>query len=414
MALKVVSMEELRLEVLLEAERTSETVSEICKRYGITRQTFYEYRRRYLADGLDGLEPRSKRPYRSPNQIDYDLEVEICKLRKDHPRWGARRIRDQLALAQIKPPAISTIHQALRRNHLVADHPKKRKKFNKRFERKVPNDMWQIDATQVRLESRRKVWVINVLDDHARYLLEAHGCSQANGNSVWSAFEHATERFGMPRQVLSDNAYYFTGRLVGFEVEFEQKLKRLGIQLLNSAPYHPQTLGKLERFHRTLKEWLHDEGPPTDLKHLQELLDRFRSHYNEERPHQALSGVTPAMRYEAQPPVTPKDAAVQEGEIILQPPIHPIEKSIEVRDGDPDYPPHSIVRRAQRYGSISFDNLHIYLGQRWAGGLMRVVEVGELIHVFYGDQLVRALLPDRSKSYQPGASKPGRKVRPWD
>lgn len=414
MALKVVSMAELRLEVLLEAERTSETVAEICKRYGITRQTFYEYRRRYLADGLDGLEPRSKRPYRSPNQIDYDLEVEICMLRKDHPRWGARRIRDHLLLAGIDSPATSTIHQALRRNHLVADHPKKHKKFTERFEREAPNDLWQIDATQVRLESRRKVWVINILDDHARFLLDAHGCTNVNGKSVWRAFEQATKRFGFPRQVLSDNASYFTGRLMGFEADFELRLERLGVQLINSAPYHPQTLGKLERFNKTLKEWLQDEGPPRDLKNLQELLDRFRFHYNEERPHQALAGVTPAMRYEASPPVTPERVAHEENEIATQPPIHPIEKSIEIREGDPVYPPHSILRRAQRYGSISFDRLHIYLGKRWAGALMRVVEVGELVHVFHGDQLVRALLPDRSKRYQPGASKPGKKVRPWD
>lgn len=287
MALKVVAMAELRLEVLLEAERSGETVTAICERYGISRQTFYEYRRRYLEDGLDGLEPRSRRPYRSPNQIDYDLEVEICKMRKDHPRWGARRIRDELLRAGIDPPAISTIHQALRRNHLVADQPKKRRKFLKRFEREAPNDLWQIDATQVRLESRRKVWVIDVLDDHARFLLGALACTRTTGRAAWKCFEQATERHGLPRQLLSDNAFYFTGRLGGFEVDFELKLKSIGVKLINSAPYHPQTLGKLERFHRTLQEWIQDEGPPRDLAHLQELLDRFRIHYNEERPHQA-------------------------------------------------------------------------------------------------------------------------------
>lgn len=406
MALKVVSMAELRLELLLEAERTKETVSEICKRYGVTRQTFYEYRRRYLAEGIDGLETRSRRPYRSPNQIDYDLEVDICKMRKDHPRWGARRIRDQLLIAGVTtPPAISTIHQALRRNHLVADQPSKRRKFLKRFERDAPNDLWQIDATQVKLESRRKVWVVDVLDDHARFLLDAHACTKPTGKTVWRSFEQATERYGLPRQVLSDNAFYFTGRLMGFEVDFELKLEHLGVELINSAPYHPQTLGKLERFHKTLKEWVYDEGPPTDLKHLQELLDRFRYHYNEERPHQAIGGATPSGRYEEQPPAAPPQVTTYP---------QGTERNPEPREGDPTYPPHSILRRAQRYGSISFDQLHIYLGKRWAGALMRVVEVGELIHVFYGDQLVRVLLPDRSRRYQPGPSRRGRKVRPWD
>lgn len=405
MALKVVSMAELRLELISEAERTKETVTEICKRYRVTRQTYYEYRRRYLADGIDGLEPRSRRPYRSPNQIDYDLEVEICMMRKDHPRWGARRIRDQLVLAGVDPPAISTIHQALRRNHLVADQPAKRRKFLKRFEREAPNDLWQIDATQVRLESRRKVWVVDILDDHARFLLDGLACTSPNGKAVAKSFDRAAERYGLPRQILSDNASYFTGRLMGFEAEFELKLQRLDVELINSAPYHPQTLGKLERFHKTLKEWIHDEGPPKDLRHLQELLDRFRYHYNEERPHQALAGLTPAMRFEVPPSVSTPDLTVY---------APGTEKNPELREGDPTYPPHSILRRAQRYGSISFDQLHIYLGTRWAGALMRVVEVGELVHVFHGDELVRVLLPDRSKRYQSRGSKRGRKVRPWD
>ena len=139
MALKVVtSVAEARLEVLLEPQRTGDSVAEVCRRRGISTQTFYEYRRRYLVEGLDGLEPRSRRPFHSPGQIDIDLEIEICRMRKDHKRWGARRIRTELLKAGIDPPAVSTIHQALRRNHLVADQPKKRRKFNKRFERPVP------------------------------------------------------------------------------------------------------------------------------------------------------------------------------------------------------------------------------------------------------------------------------------
>ena len=149
MSLRVVTMSELRLEVLLEPERTGQSVAEVCRRRGISRETFYQYKRRYEEEGATGLEPRSRQPTRSPAQVDVDLEVRICELRKDHPRWGARRIRAELRKAGVDPPAISTIHQVLRRNHLVTDQPRKRPKATKRFEREVPNDLWQIDATRV-------------------------------------------------------------------------------------------------------------------------------------------------------------------------------------------------------------------------------------------------------------------------
>ena len=166
-------MEELKLEVLLEPERTGDSVAEVCRRRGISRETFYVYRRRYLAEGPDGLVPHSRRPLSSPAQIDRTLEATICRLRSEHPRWGARRIRAELARAGIDPPAKSTIHQALTRNHLVAPQRPRRPKATKRFEREAPNDLWQIDGTQVKLAGGERVWVIDVLDDHARYLLAA-------------------------------------------------------------------------------------------------------------------------------------------------------------------------------------------------------------------------------------------------
>lgn len=120
MKLKVVTMAELRLEVLLEAERTGLTVSEVCRRYGISPQTYYRYRRRYLTEGLAGLKDRSRRPDQPANQIPAELELEIVEMRKDHPRWGARRIRTELTRVGIEAPAVSTVHQVLVRNGLVA------------------------------------------------------------------------------------------------------------------------------------------------------------------------------------------------------------------------------------------------------------------------------------------------------
>src|SRR6266516_5952830 len=272
MALRVVTMTELRLEVLLEPQRTGETVAEVCRRREISRQSFYRFKRRYEAEGAEGLEARSRRPLSSPAQIDVDLEVEICEMRKDHPRWGARRIRTELRKAGVDPPAISTIHQVLRRNHLVADQPKKRPKATKRFEREVPNDLWQIDATKVQLLDGTEAWVLDALDDHARYLLAARAALSPTTEAAWACFEEAATRHGMPRQLLSDNGLCFTGRLHGRVVDFERRIRSLGIVFIISVPYPPETLGKLERFHKTLKEWLAEEGPPRDLVREDDLL----------------------------------------------------------------------------------------------------------------------------------------------
>jgi len=378
MSLRVVTMAELRLEVLLEPERTGQSVAEVCRRRGISRETFYEYKRRYEHEGAAGLEPRSRRPTRSPAQIDLDLEVEICRLRKDHARWGARRIRAELRRSGVDPPAISTIHQALRRNHLVTDQPRKRPKATKRFEREVPNDLWQIDATRVHLADGTEVWVVDALDDHARYLLAARAVLSPTTEAAWASFEEAATRHGMPRQLLSDNGLCFTGRLHGRVVDFERRIRSLGIVLINSGPYHPETLGKLERFHKTLKEWLADERPPRDLTDLQELLDRFRVHYNDERPHQGIGDATPAERYRPSPTRPSTDEQLE----------------------SPVYPRGAIIRTVWRNGVVTYDRRNIGLGKRWAGLKVRIVPAGKLIHVYYGKILLRSLAFDPELRYQ--------------
>jgi transposase InsO family protein len=381
-ALKVVSMEELKLEVLLEAERTGDTVAAVCRRRGISRASFYRYRRRFLEEGPAGLEPRSRRPRSSPGQIAAELEAEIVTLRQRHPRWGARRIHAELERAGSTPPAVATIHRALRRNHLVAPQPPRRHKARKRFERELPNDLWQIDATQVVLADGRPAWVLDVVDDHARFLLAALACQSPSGEVAWGCFAQASAAYGLPRQLLSDNHLSFTGRLFGIEVAFERRLARFGVELINAAPAHPETLGKLERLHRTLKEWLEDEGPAVDLEHLQLLLDRFRHHYNGERPHQGIGNATPGERYlPGRTPVAPLADA-----------------------------PEALTRRVAANGLVRYDGLAIILPRRYAGATVRVFAVGEVVYVYLGDELVRALVPDRTQPYQKLSKRQRRKA----
>ena len=389
MALKAVSLVELKLALLSESERSGETVAEVCRQHGVSRASYYRYRHRYLVEGVEGLEERSRAPLGSPLRIDPALERTICELRTRHRRWGARRIRSELARAGVEPPAVSTIHQALKRNYLVAPQPPRRPRANKRFEREVSNDLWQIDATRLLLADRTPVWVVDLLDDHARYLVGATAFPDATSEAAWAAFSTASALYGLPRQLLCDNGLCFTGKLHGNEVLFERRLAKTGVEMINSAPYHPETLGKLERFHRTLKEWLADEGPADDLPALQALLDRFRGHYNLERPHQGIDDLTPAERYQL-------GFEIVHG---TPPPAAPAPANDETIPAS-SYPPHTILRKVTRNGELGFQAMAIQVGSRWNGATLRVVELGELIHIYHGETLVRALVPDRTQRIQ--------------
>jgi len=261
--------------------------------------------------------------------------------------------------------------------------PAPARKALKRFERESSNDLWQIDATQVSLVDGKEAWVVDVLDDHARLCLHARACASPSGVAAWHCFTSAAAAYGLPRQLLSDNGSIFTGRYLGVEVAFERRLREVGVELINAAPAHPQTLGKLERFHRTLKEWLADEGPACDLSQLQALLDRFCAHYNEERPHQGIQDQTPAERY----------SAGWAGKGALAAPV-----PAGVRE--PRYPPRAIVRKVASNGVFAYRNAYINIGVRYAGARVALVEQGRLVHVYYGEELVRSLAPDRSRRYQ--------------
>lgn len=381
MALRVMSMSEIRLELLLEAARSGETVSAVCRRFGISRETYYVYLRRFRAEGIEGLEPRSRQPRRQPQRMPTDVEEAACRLRKEHPTWGARRIRAELARRGIDPPAVSSLHRALVRNNLVALQPPRPRPARQRFERSSPNDLWQIDATRLLLADESEVWVMDMVDDHARFCLAARVGDGPTGAAAWACFEWAVARYGLPAQMLSDNGTCFTGRLIGGEVAFERRLKALGVGLLHSRPYHPQTMGKLERFHRTMKEWLGERPRPESPGELQDLLDDFRRHYNEERPHQGIADRTPAERYV----LVPETFAP----VLPGPPVPPA------------MPSGAIVRKVSSAGTLCYRGWKIQVGSAWNRTRLRVTEIDGVIHLFYGEQLVRAVAPDPNVDYYP-------------
>jgi transposase InsO family protein len=384
----VMTMSDWRLEVLLEPERTGKTVTEVCQRHEISRDTFYRWKRRFEAAGIAGLLERSREPSSQPGRIRVELEGLVCQMRDDNPHWGARTIRARLKRAGVAPPAVSTIHRVLVRNNKVSAEPSKRPKSSyRRFQRDEPNDMWQMDATMVVLNDKTQAWVVDVLDDHARFLLSALAVEGATqGVHTWAAFETAARAYGLPKDVFTDNHLTFTGRLKGIEVDFEQRLRRIGVRHICGRPRYPQSKGKIERFHRTLKEWIARQGGADHIEHLQRLLDEFRTDYNTDRPHQSLDDATPAERYRS-------SMVTFRGDVIV----------------DPIYPQGTVLRRASRLGTVDFDRMRISLGVIWARQLMAVGYEGKELVIRHGDEVVRRLIPDKTR-YQQSLPKKQKKL----
>jgi transposase InsO family protein len=277
MASGVVAMD-VRLRIALASPGVN--VSAFCRQYGIHRDTFYGWRRRYEAEGLDGLEARSRAPKHSPQRIATNVEEEIVRLRKqlgdaglDH---GPATIQWHLGRRGASPvPSTATIWRVLRRAGLIVAEPRKRPKSSwRRFEAAKPNELWQTDFIDWTIAAG-VVRIVSFLDDHSRVALRVKAVPEATTHAAWDAFSEAAARWGVPLGQLSDNGLCFSGKLRGFEVHFETQLRAIGVQPKTSRPFHPQTCGKVERFQQTLKKWLRRQPLAADLAELQAQLDTF-------------------------------------------------------------------------------------------------------------------------------------------
>ncbi len=377
---------ETRLRAVLAAGSSGVRVSDICRELRISRQTFYKYKRRFDAEGPAGLVERSRRPYRCPASISAELEDEIVRLRKTLPLYnGAQTIAYQLARSGWPVPAVATIHRTLVRRGLVVAQPEKRPRASwRRFEWPHANDAWQIDATRWVLRSGREVWVMDILDDHSRLVVAARACQGATVNAACDAFGDATSTWGLPARVMSDNGSCFTGRFFsGAEVDFERNLRALGIQHLLSSPGHPQTCGKLERFHQTLKRWLTTQRLARTIPELQRQLDTFLNFYNHNRPHRALGGATPIERW------TSSDRAEPGPPIAM--------------------PPFADLRVVGKNGAFAWQKSTIGVGVEHAGHRLLVIARDNDLSVFGPTGLIRRLRIDPNRDYQPTGRPPGRR-----
>jgi transposase InsO family protein len=364
------------------------SVTALCAELGISRQTYYRLRRRYLAEGPAGLAPRSRRPHSSPGAVDPALELEIIRLRTDEgwpdPPRGAASIADELRRSGLACPAVSTIHRVLVRNGLVTPQPRKRPRSSyTRFTYPDPNGCWQIDATRWELADGAEAWIMDVLDDHSRVVVAAHACPAPTSTAAQAVVHAAGQRWGLPARVLSDNGPCFGG--VRRSGEFVTGLAALGIQVMHARPFHPQTCGKIERFHQTLKRWLRTQPRVETLAELQTQLDWFIEFYNHRRPHRALRGATPAEAWAARTPTGPPDQ-----------PIGPSTRA----PARVSLTQHTVTAA----GVVYLGRHTIGLGTRLAGTPLTAVRYGRrLLLLDHGGHPVRALtlLPEQRYYRQP-------------
>ena len=366
---------------------------ELARLHGISKSWVYQLLARYRDGGYPALAPRSRRPRSCSHQVSPELQAAIVQLRHDladagHDAGGAT-IAHHLALTVADVPSVATIWRTLSRHGLITPQPHKRPRSSFiRFEAALPNEMWQADSSHWHLADGTDVEILNVVDDHSRLLLASDVFVTVKAADVVQTFYNACQQHGYPAALLTDNGAVFTAKSRKGKVLLESELERLGITCKHSTPYHPQTCGKVERFHQTLKRFLDKQAPAQSLAHLQLQLDTFGAYYNQHRPHRALQGRTPLVAFHAR---------------------------IKARPDRPTPTTHFRVRhdRVDKAGRVTLRYLsrlhHIGLGRAHIGEPVRLLVANKHVRVIREDgSLIRELTLDPSRDYQPLGIPPGR------
>jgi transposase InsO family protein len=293
----------LRLEFVRLALQKGANRRELCRRYGISAKTGYKWLNRYAQSGDTGLEDRSRRPLSSPNRTPPEIEQRVVSLRNEH-RWGGRKLERRLRdLGERVVPTAGTVTRILHRHGLIVPEASQAATPWKRFEHEQPNDLWQMDFKGwIELVDGRRCSPLTVLDDHSRFNVILDACGSTDTQAVRRRLRDAFRRYGLPLRINADNGSPWgspaqPGQLTTLGIW----LIRLGVKISYSRPAHPQTNGKDERFHRTLKAELLSGRHFASFCGAQRTFDAWRIVYNTQRPHQALDMDTPITRYRPSP-----------------------------------------------------------------------------------------------------------------
>lgn len=330
-----------RAEVVVLGSGDNACVSDLARRYGVSRKTVYKWRARHAAG--ESLEDRSHRPHVSPARTAAAMEQAIVALRQQHPYWGSRKLHRLLVnQGLVDLPSPSTITRVLGRHGLLDRDPASRPATT-RFEAPGPNHLWQMDFKGPLHLPGGPGSILTILDDHSRFLVGLHACPDQRTETVRQALTPVFRRYGLPYRILCDNGPPWGAGMEHGYTALTVWLLRLGIDVGHGRPYHPQTQGKVERFHGTLEAELLRRAPFGEPGGSQVVLDRYRAVYNTERPHLALDLATPVERYTPSPRPFPEMLA-------------PVE-----------YGPEVVVRKVQAGGWFSLKNRHFHVSKALQG-----------------------------------------------
>lgn len=338
------SIMDKRLEFVRLVEAGGISISELCRRFGISREAGHKFLRRFREEGPEGLRDRSRRPYDSPRRTPEAMESQIVTLRREHP-WGGRKIARRLRDMGLKDvPSASTITEVLRRhNALIQPDGQAPQPARKRFERAAPNQLWQMDFKGDIALERGRCHPLSVLDDHSRFLVGLFACANQTSATVSGHLTALFRRYGLPEAILCDNGSPWGASDPDAFTDLEVWLLRLSVRMRHGRPYHPQTQGKDERLHRTLVVECLQGRRIADLAACEPLFERFRETYNTIRPHQALQMEVPLSRFRASALAFPE------------------------RLPRPDYYATDLVRRVHQDGAVSLLGRRVKLSQAFRG-----------------------------------------------
>lgn len=344
MSWKEVSIMSQRLEFVLMALQEGANISELCRRFTISRPTGYKYLHRFKEEGIEGLLDQSKRPHHSPNITDSQIEQTILALRDKHPVWGGRKLKARLeSIGYMDIPSPSTVTEILRRNNRLSKEASEIRETPHRFQAEKPNDLWQMDFKGYFQARDGCCHPLTVLDDHSRYSLCIGVCRNQRRDTVKQHLIDVFRKYGLPYSMLTDNGPPWGSESATKFTKLSVWLMRLGIKIKHSRPYHPQTLGKDERFHRTLKAEVLHYCRDKYINQCQQIFDVWRNVYNTERPHEALQMKTPVSRYQVSNRQYPEKLT------------------------DVEYGPEDQIRKVHEHGKISYKNRPCRVGKAFAG-----------------------------------------------
>ena len=297
---EVVTTVSFRKEIVTLAKRTDANIREIGRRFKVSPKTIYKWLGRQDAEGEEGLRDRSRRPHRSPTRYSAEMESKVLGIRDHHPAWGARKIGVRLKmLGESGVPVDSTIHEILRRHQRIDPQESAKHTAWQRFEHAAPNQLWQMDFKGwFAIGSGVPCHPLTILDDHSRYSVCLQACSNQRTETVQLHMTSSFRRYGLPERMTMDNGAPWGSDATHPYTPLTVWLMRLGIRVSHSRPYHPQTQGKDERFHRTLKAEVLNGRSFRDIAQTQRCFEEWLPIYNQQRPHQAIGMAVPASRYQ--------------------------------------------------------------------------------------------------------------------